>query len=169
MTSAHENSHGNGAGLPRVPSIPLSDDASASGDQSIGGLVKDATTHLSTLIRGELELAKAEVAGEVKKGLTGSISLIVALAVLLLSIPFLFVAFALGLNDLVDWEDHPWAGFLITFVLFLVVVGLLVLVGVRKIKRIRAPQRTIDSAKDTIAALRRGDDDQYDELELRRS
>ena len=168
MTSARENSHGNGAGLPRVPSIPLSDDAIAPGEQSIGGLVKDATTHLSTLIRGELELAKAEVGREVKKGLTGSISLIIALVVLLLSIPFLFVAFALGLNDLVDWEAHPWAGFLITFALFLVVVGLLVLIGVRKFKRIRAPQRTIDSAKDTIAALRPGGDDKRGELEPRR-
>lgn len=168
MTSAHENSHGNGAGLPRVPSIPLSDDASTPGDHSIGGLVKDATTHLSTLIRGELELARAEVGREVKKGLTGSISLIVALVVLLLSIPFLFIAFALGLNDLVDWEDHPWAGFLITFGLFLLVVGLLVLVGVRKFKRIRAPQRTIDSAKDTLAALRGRGDDERDELEPRR-
>lgn len=168
MTSARENSHGNGAGLPRVPSIPLSDDAAEAGDQSIGGLVKDATTHLSTLIRGELELAKSEVAGEVKKGLTGSISLIVALVVLLLSIPFLFVAFALGLNDLVDWEAHPWAGFLITFGIFIVVVGLLAFVGIRKFRRIRAPQRTIDSAKDTIAALRNRGDDEHGELEPRR-
>lgn len=168
MTSARENSHGNGAGLPRVPSIPLSDDASTPGDQSIGGLVKDATTHLSTLIRGELELAKSEVAGEVKKGLTGSISLIIALVVLLLSIPFLFVAFALGLNDLVDWEAHPWAGFLITFGIFLAVVGLLVFFGIRKFKRIRAPQRTIDSAKDTFAALSRRGDDGIGELEPRR-
>ena len=170
MTSARENSHGNGAGLPRVPSIPLSDDAIAPGEQSIGGLVKDATTHLSTLIRGELELAKTEVAGEVKKGLTGSLSLIVALFVLLLSIPFAFVALALGLNDLIDWENHPWAGFLITFGLFLVVVGLLGFVGYRKFRRIRAPQRTIDSAKDTIATLRnRGDEHgEYGELEPHR-
>ena len=45
VTSAHENNHGNGAGLPRVPSIPLSDDASTPGDQSIGGLVKDAAQY----------------------------------------------------------------------------------------------------------------------------
>lgn len=168
MTSARENSHGNGAGLPRVPSIPLSDDAIAPGDQSIGGLVKDATTHISTLIRGEFELAKAEVGREVKKGLTGSVSAIAALVVLFLSLPFLFVAFALGLNDLVDWEDHPWAGFLITFGLFL--IGFLVLgfVAYRKFTRIRAPQRTIESAKDTIAALRPGGDDKHDELEPRR-
>lgn len=168
MTSAHENNNGNGAGLPRVPSIPLSDDATAAGDTSIGGLVKDATTHLSTLIRGELELAKAEVAGEVKKGVTGSLSLIIALVVFLLALPFLFVAFALGLNDLVDWEAHPWAGFLITFGLFLVVTVLLVWTGIRKFKRIRAPQRTIESAKDTMAALRRRDDDAHDQLEPRR-
>jgi hypothetical protein len=168
VTSARENSHGNGAGLPRVPSIPLSDDAIAPGEQSLGGLVKDATTHLSTLIRGELELAKAEVAGEVKKGLTGSVSAIAALVVLFLSLPFLFVAFALGLNDLVDWEAHPWAGFLITFGLFFIVFGLLGLTAYRKFKRIRAPQRTIDSAKDTIAALRSRGDDEHDELEPRR-
>jgi hypothetical protein len=168
VTSARENSHGNGAGLPRVPSIPLSDDAIAPGEQSIGGLVKDATTHLSTLIRGELELAKTEVAGEIKKGLTGSVSGIAALVVLFLSLPFLFVTLALGLNDMWDWEDHPWLGFLITFVIFMAIFVLLAVVAYRKFKRIRAPQRTIDSAKDTIATLRHRGDDEHHELELRR-
>ncbi len=168
MTSARENSHGNGAGLPRVPSIPLSDDATASGDQSIGGLVKDATTHLSTLIRGELELAKAEVTGEVKKGLTGSVFFIVALVLLLLFIPFGLVALSLGLNDIFDWENHPWLGFLIVFVVAILGAVLLVFLGVKKFKRIRAPQRTIDSAKDTIAALRSRGDDEHGELEPRR-
>jgi uncharacterized membrane protein YqjE len=168
VTSARENSHGNGAGLPRVPSIPLSDDATASGDQSIGGLVKDATTHLSTLIRGELELAKAEVTGEVKKGLTGSVFFIVALVLLLLFIPFGLVALSLGLNDIFDWENHPWLGFLIVFVVAILGAVLLVFLGVKKFKRIRAPQRTIDSAKDTIAALRSRGDDEHGELEPRR-
>jgi putative superfamily III holin-X len=165
VTSARENSHGNGAELPRVPSIPLSDDASAAADQSIGGLVRDATTHLSTLVRGELELARTEIAGEVKKGLTGSVSLIVALVVFLLALPFAFVALALGLNDTFDWENHPWLGFLITFGLFILVVGLLVWRGIRKLKRIRAPQRTIDSAKSTVAALRHRGDDEPGRLE----
>ena len=123
MTSARENSHGNGAGLPRVPSIPLSDDADAAADQSIGGLVKDATAHFSTLVRGELELAKTEVAGEVKKALTGSVSFILALVLLLLFIPFGLVALALGINDTFDWENHPWWGFLIVFVLALLGAG----------------------------------------------
>lgn len=165
MTSARENSHGNGAELPRVPSIPLSDDAGATGDQSIGGLVKDATTHLSTLVRGELELAKSEIAGEVKKGVTGSLSFILALAIVLLALPFAFVALALGLNDIFDWENHPWLGFLILFGIALVLTGFLVWRGIRKFKRIRAPQRTIDSAKDTVAALRKRGDDEPEQLE----
>ena len=163
MTSARENSHGNSAELPRVPSIPLSDDVGAAADQSLGGLVKDATTHLSTLVRGELELAKTELAGEVKKAVTGSVSFIVALVLLLLFIPFGLVALALGINDLFDWENHPWWGFLIVFFVALVGAGFLVWRGARKFKKIRAPQRTIDTAKDTMAALRnRGGDDQLE-------
>jgi uncharacterized membrane protein YqjE len=168
VTSARENSHGNGAELPRVPSIPLSDDSSAAGDQSIGGLVRDATTHLSTLVRGELELAKAEIAGEVKKGVTGSLSFILALAIVLLALPFAFVALALGLNDIFDWENHPWLGFLVLFGIALALTGFLVWRGIRKFKRIRAPQRTIDSAKDTMAALRRRGDDEPEQLETGR-
>lgn len=168
MTSARENSHGNGAGLPRVPSIPLSDDASAAADQSLGGLVRDATTHISTLVRGELELAKAEIGREVKKGLTGSVYFIIALVLLLLFIPFGLVALSLGFNDMFDFEDHPWFGFLIVFGVALVLAGALVWLGIRKFKRIRAPQRTIESAKDTMAALRKRDDAEPGELEPRR-
>lgn len=167
MTSARENSHGNGAGLPRVPSIPLSDDADAAADQSIGGLVRDATTHLSTLVRGELELARAELGREVKKGLTGSIYFIIALVLLLLFIPFGLVALSLGFNDMFDFEDHPWFGFLLVFGVAVLGAGALAWLGIRKFKRIRAPQRTIDSAKDTMAALRRRDDDEHDQLEPR--
>lgn len=148
-----------------MPSIPLSDDSGTAADQSIGGLVKDATLHLSTLVRGELELAKAEIAGEVKKGVTGSLSFILALAVILLALPFAFVALALGLNDMFDWEDHPWLGFLILFAIAVILTGFLVWRGIRKFKRIRAPQRTIDSARDTMAALRKRGDDEPEQLE----
>ena len=167
MTSARENSHGNGAGLPRVPSIPLSDDVGAAADQSIGGLVRDATTHLSTLVRGELELARTEIGREVKKGLTGSVFFIVALVLLLLFIPFGLVALSLGVNDMFDFEDHPWFGFLVVFGAALILAGMFVWLGIRKFKRLRAPQRTIDSAKSTMAAFRKRGDDEPDQLEPR--
>lgn len=157
VTSAHDN-NGNGAGLPRVPSIPLSDETTgAAGDQSIGNLVKDATTHLSTLIRAEVELAKSEVAGEVKKGLKGSVWFILALVVLLYS-SFFFFFFAAELLD--NWLPR-WAAFLIVFGAMLAVVVLMALLGYRKLRAIRAPQRTITTVRDTAAVLRhRGENGQ---------
>jgi hypothetical protein len=158
VTSAHDN-NGNGSGLPRVPSIPLSDETSGAAGGSIGSLVKDATMHLSTLIRAELELARSEVTKEVKKGLTGSLFFIIALAVFLPFIPFGLFALALGFNDMFDWEAHPWLGYLCVFGLILVFTAFFVFLGVRKVRSVRAPQRTIESVKGTAAALRhRGED-----------
>jgi hypothetical protein len=162
VSSARQNANGNTdrVELPRVPSIPLSDEAAieASRHQSIGELVRDATIQVSTLVRAEIELARSEVAREMKKGVTGSIFFIVALTILLLAFPFLFAAGALGVDNLI-WDNHqPWLGFLIIFGLMIVLAIVFALLGVRKVKAIRAPERTISSMKDTAAALTsRGD------------
>ncbi|GAA1264949.1 phage holin family protein [Saccharothrix xinjiangensis] len=150
MTSARENT--NGSGLPPVPSIPLTAESPATiaGETSIGGLVRDATAHLSTLVRAEVELAKSEVAGEIKKGVKGSVYFIVALTVLLFS-SFFFFFFGAELLDV--WLPR-WAAFLIVFGLMLVVAGGFAFLGVRKVRKLRAPQRTIDSARDAVAAIR---------------
>ncbi|MEU5693517.1 phage holin family protein [Actinosynnema sp. NPDC020468] len=155
MTSARENT--NGSGLPPVPSIPLTAEnaATIAGETSIGGLVRDATAHLSTLVRAEVELAKSEVAGEIKKGLKGSVYFLLALTVLLFS-SFFFFFFAAEL--LAEWLPR-WAGFAIVFGAMLLSAAGFAFLGYRKVKKLRAPQRTIDSAKDTVAALRhRGED-----------
>ncbi|QFZ16299.1 phage holin family protein [Saccharothrix syringae] len=155
MTSARENT--NGSGLPPVPSIPLTAESAAkiAGETSIGGLVRDATAHLSTLVRAEVELAKSEVAGEIRKGVKGSVYFIVALTVLLFS-SFFFFFFGAELLDV--WLPR-WSAFLIVFGVMLLTAVLFALLGVRKLKKLRAPQRTIDSARDTVAAIRnRGED-----------
>jgi hypothetical protein len=153
VTSARENT--NGDGLPRVPSIPLSDEtAFDTGNQSIGHLVKDATTHLSTLVRAEVELAKTELTKEIKRALTGGIFFIVAgLLVLFGVLPYLFITFALALNEALPAWAEPWGGFAIMCIAMLLLAVLLVIFGRRKIKRLRAPERTISSIKDTAAAL----------------
>jgi hypothetical protein len=149
VTSARENT--NGDGLPRVPSIPLSDEAAfdAAGNQSIGHLVKDATTHLSTLIRAEVELAKTEITKEVKKALVGSIFFIIALVVVLYSSFFFFFFLA----DLLDVWLPRWAASLIVFGGMLLFAGLAAFLGYRRVKKIRAPERTISTIKDTAATL----------------
>ena len=48
-----------------VTSIPLVDPHAPKADPSIGDLVKDATAQVSTLVRAEVELAKAEITRDV--------------------------------------------------------------------------------------------------------
>lgn len=133
-------------------SIPLVDPHAMPPNPSIGDLVKDASAQVSTLVRAEVELAKAEITRDVKKGLTGSIFFIIALVVLLYSTFFMFFFLA----ELLDTWLWRWAAFLIVFILMLVVTAVFALLGYLKVRRIRGPQQTIASVKETTAALTPG-------------
>jgi hypothetical protein len=149
------NELGNGDGrVPGdVPSIPLSPEYQAAlSEQSIGNLVRDATTHLSTLVRSEIELARAEVVAEARKGVRGSVYFIIALAILCFSLLFPFLSLA---EVLAYWMPR-WAAFLLIFIAMLVTAALFVLLGQRRMRSIRKPERTINSVRDTAAvAMRR--------------
>ena len=130
---------------PRVTAIPLSDvDSNASGDASVGQLVSNASSQISALVRSEIELAKAEIAGEAKKGAVGGGFFAVAGVVALYSSFFFF--FFLGW--LLDVWLPTWAAFLIVFVLMLVIAGVAALLGLKKVKSIRKPEKTIESVQE---------------------
>lgn len=130
-------------------SIPLIDPNAVPADPSIGDLVRDATTQVSTLVRAEVELAKAEITRDVRKGLTGSVFFILALVVLTYSTFFMFFFLA----ELLDTWLVRWAAFLVVFVLMLLTTGVFALLGYLKVRRIRGPQQTIASMKETTAAI----------------
>ena len=138
-----------------VTSIPLVDPHAPKPDPSIGDLVKDATAQASTLVRAEVELAKAEIVRDVKKGLTGSVFFILALVVLFYS-TFFFFFFIAALLDL--WLV-TWAAYLIVFGLMVLTTVLFALLGYPKVRRIRGPQKTIESVKEARVALVPGADD----------
>src|SRR6201996_4453573 len=149
-----KNADGNGE-VPRTPTtIPLTDPHAASVEPSIGELVKDATAQMSTLVRAEVELARAEITRDVKKGLTGSIFFIAALVVLFYS-TFFFFFFLAELLHLWIWR---WAAYLIVFGIMVVVTAVLALFGFLKVRRIRGPRQTIASVKETRTALTPGHD-----------
>jgi uncharacterized membrane protein YqjE len=156
VTSSRENTNGSRGtdGLPPVPSIPLTAENAAkiAEETSIGGLVRDATAHLSTLVRAEVELAKSEVTKEIKKGVKGSVYFIVALTILLFSLFFFFLTIAFALYDIFGWPAS--LSLLTVFVLMLLTVGAFAFLGYRKVRKLRAPERTIESAKDIVATLR---------------
>jgi len=126
-------------------------DADAAGEPSIGQLVRDASESISTIVRGEIELAKLELRSSVKNAGVG-IGLFVAAGVLLVfSLTFGLIALAEGLITI---GLYRWLGYLVVFGFLLLVIGLFVVIGIRKVKRVKAPQQTIDTGKDTVAYLK---------------
>jgi len=94
-------------------------------DASLPELLSRLISQSSTLFRDELQLAKTELRGEIRKagkagGLFGGAAVTGFLAVLLLSF-----ALAWGLGDLMD----PWLGFLIVGVIWGIVAAVLGLQG----------------------------------------
>ena len=137
-----------------LTTIPLADPHARSGDPSIGDLIKDATTQMSTLVRAEVELARAEITRDLKKGLTGSVFFIAALVVLFYSTFFFFFFLA----ELLDTWLWRWVAFLIVFAIMVVVTAVLALFGYLKVRRIRGPRQTIESVRELPGALTPGGD-----------
>jgi hypothetical protein len=119
-------------------------------EPSLGTLVAEASKDVSTLLRGEIALAKAELkvsarAGGTAIGLFGAAAYLVVLATVMF---FVAVAYFLHMTGL----DLAWC-FLIVFALLVLVAALLGLVGYRKIQRVKPPQRAITQAQETKKAL----------------
>jgi len=115
-------------------------------------LFSTASEHVSTLIRGEVELAKAEIATSAKRGGIGAGMFGAAGVMLLFSVTFLFIALAEGLVAL---GLPRWVSYLIVWAFFVLLAGLLVLIGVRLLKKVKAPERTIETLKDSKELLAR--------------
>lgn len=122
-------------------------------DPTIGRLVHDASRDISTLIQKEIQLAKSELkvsvrAGGLGVGLFAAAGFLLVLAVIMLS-----VAIAYFINWNGDGLALHWA-FLIVFGFYVVLAGLLAMVGIRKVKQVRAPERTIEQGREIPKALK---------------
>jgi uncharacterized integral membrane protein len=120
-------------------------------EPTIGSLVADAHTSFSTLLHGEIELAKLEVKASVKNAGTGAGMFVAAAIMLIFSLTFGLIALAEGLVALHLWR---WVAYLIVFGFLVLLAGLLVFLGVKKVKRVKAPKETIETTKSTVAALK---------------
>jgi putative superfamily III holin-X len=121
-------------------------------DPSVGQLVADASTHLSTIVRGEIELAKLELRSSVKNAGTGIGMFLGAAVLLLFSLVYAFQSLAEGIAAL---GVYRWLAFLIVFVFQVLVAGLLAYLGFKKVKRVKAPERTIRTTKETVDYLKK--------------
>ena len=122
------------------------------GEPSVGSLVQSAMADFSTLVRGEIELAKAEVGKSAKKAGIGAGAFGAAGVVLAFSAFFFFIALA----EFLTWLGlQRWISYLIVWFLLVLVAGLAALVGRRFIKRIEKPERTIETLHDLPEVLHR--------------
>ena len=124
-------------------------------DPTIGRLVSDASRDVSSLIRNEIKLAKSELQVSIKAGGLG-IGLFAAAGFFsLMALIMLSVAIAYFINWNGKGLSLHWA-FLIVFGFYLLVAALLGYIGVRKVKKVRAPERAIAQANEAKQILKRG-------------
>jgi putative superfamily III holin-X len=134
-----------------MASNEVQDTQNAQGDPTIGRLVHDASRDISTLIQKEIQLAKSELkvsvqAGGAGIGLFAGAAFIVLLAIIMLSWSIVYFIHWAGLG-------LQWA-FLIVFAAYLGIAALLGYLGVRSMKKVKAPERAIEQGREIPKALK---------------
>jgi hypothetical protein len=125
--------------------------SSSGSERTIGQLVADATHDVSTIVRSEIALAKAEMAADAKKAAAGAGMFAAAGFVGLLGLIFLFHTIV----AVIDIWLPEWAGYLITTGLLFLVAAILALVGRNSMKAMKGkPERAIKNAQETLSALK---------------
>jgi uncharacterized membrane protein YqjE len=131
---------------------PAASAVTTSTDPSVGSLVQSAMADVSTLIRAEIELAKTEITGSAKKAGV-SVGLFAAAGVLL---AFAGIYLFVTLAELFTWLGLArWVSYLIVTVGLLIVAALAGLVGLRMVKKIDKPERTLESLRELPEVMHR--------------
>ncbi len=119
--------------------------------QSLGDLVALAAKDVSQLIRYEIELAKTELRGDVRRiGLAGALGGVAAfvscLVLVLLSIALAFGLVALGI--------YPWAAFLIVAGAYVLLTVLVLGIAYLKLRRVSGLSKTRKTVTEGLELLR---------------
>ncbi|WP_406183940.1 phage holin family protein [Streptomyces sp. NBC_01006] len=126
------------------------DQGAQGAERTLGQLVASATAEMSALVHDEIALAKAEIREDVKRVGVGGSAIGIAGVFALFSLPVLSFAAAYGIHNL--GLGLAWS-FLIVGVAFLLLAGLLALIAVSKFKKVKPPEKTIASVKQTAAVV----------------
>ena len=122
---------------------------------SIGGLISDISSDLSTLMQQEVALAKAEVRDSATKAGKGAGMLGAAGYAAHLMVLFLSAALWMALSYLLD--DLAWSA-LIVAALWGIVAAVLALMGRKELKKVQGIPQTTETAKRVPDALKGNED-----------
>ncbi len=119
---------------------------SSSENHRVGALVKEISTDISTLVRKEIELAKAEVSQIMREKLVAAGLFVIGGVVAILIFPFALITI---MEVLAIWLQR-WAAALIVTLLMIIGGGLIFWAGAKKLKGKSMPEDTIESIKEDV-------------------
>jgi large-conductance mechanosensitive channel len=122
-------------------------------DPTIGRLVADASRDISTLVSKEIQLAKSELkvsitAGGIGAGMLAAAAFLSTLGVIMLSFTIVYFIHWSGKGLALHWA------YLIVTAFWFLLVAVLALIGIRKLKQVKAPEKAIEQGKEIPKALR---------------
>jgi tetrahydromethanopterin S-methyltransferase subunit C len=120
--------------------------------RSLFGLVGDVPKLVKNLVKGELDLLKAEMLAKAKVFALAAGLLVGALVIVLYAIGVLLTAAVVGLAEVMP----AWLAALIIAVVMLIVAAVLGLLGWKRLKKGLpiTPKRTIESVKNDVNAVK---------------
>ena len=119
-------------------------------EPTLGELVSGMTADVGTLVRKEMELAKAELREEAKT--TGKAAGMLGAAGVAAHFALLFLSFALawGLTEILP----EGFAFLLVGVLYAIAAAVLATKGKERMQAVRPPEQTIETLKEDVAWAR---------------
>ncbi len=121
---------------------------------SLGDLLSEVSADMSTLMRQEVELAKAELRQSATRAGKGAGMLIGASEAARFAFLFLSVALWAGLSYLID---TGWAAVIVA-VIWAIIAAILAVVGKKEVSAIRGLPRTTETVQEIPGALKPGKD-----------
>ena len=124
---------------------------------TIGELVAGMAQDVSSLVRNEIELAKAEMRESARRGAAGTGLLVVAVGLLMMV--WLLLTFAVVYAIYENTSLPLWASFLIVGGFYLVIAAILIGIGIIQFRKVRGPEQAIEAQNQTreiVSRLRPG-------------
>jgi hypothetical protein len=121
---------------------------------SLGDLLGEVTKDLSTLMRQELELAKAELKQSATRAGKGAGMLGGAGYAALMAVLFLSIAGWWALGTLIG---NGWSG-LVVAVIWAIIALILFLIGKKQLKEVNGAPKTVESLKKIPESLKRNEE-----------
>jgi hypothetical protein len=126
--------------------------SNSNSDRSIGQLFASIMEDISSLIRGEIALAKAEVRKSAQMAARGAG--LIGGAIFLATLCFIFLLVALSYAIASALNGRVWAGFLIVALLLLLITAIMGYFAKRHFDQVKGPERAQAQNEATLNTLR---------------